>query len=293
MQLLGCTKGGGFAAAAAPQGRSRVRARRLPCPPRAGLFGDLFDFESWAPKSSQAWRLGNGTGGRRQQGEAGAGGLTEGDVEVLNRRLADARQQSGPAAVGAAAAAAETAAEAADTSDADQQPSFLRSTDEEVSAALAQRIAEVASTKAPGGGSAAGSLDEADEEAEDDSVEGAGLTGPLLRELIFNKWGKTYDLSFVRRDLPLGKTLICLNVMWTHLEQRSFPMTEEDYDEKLELVALYLNSWGQAERVQSFLRQPARPRKGMPSKPIVGTAISIQLDLDDAVIEEFFSQGGA
>ena len=125
-------------------------------------------------------------------------------MEVLNRRLADARQQSGPAAVGAAAAAAETAAEAADTSDADQQPSFLRSTDEEVSAALAQRIAEVASTKAPGGGSAAGSLDEADEEAEDDSVEGAGLTGPLLRELIFNKWGKTYDLSFVRRVRLLG-----------------------------------------------------------------------------------------
>lgn len=27
------------------------------------------------------------------------------------------------------------------------------------------------------------------------------------------------------QDLPLGKTLICLNVMWTHLEQRSFPMT--------------------------------------------------------------------
>ena len=29
-------------------------------------------------------------------------------------------------------------------------------------------------------------------------------------------------------------------VMWTHLEQRSFPMTEEEYDEKMELVALYL-----------------------------------------------------
>ena len=28
-----------------------------------------------------------------------------------------------------------------------------------------------------------------------------------------------------KQDLPLGKTLICLNVMWTHLEQRSFPMT--------------------------------------------------------------------
>lgn len=40
---------------------------------------------------------------------------------------------------------------------------------------------------------------------------------------------------------------------------------------------LHRSSWGQADRVASFLRQPARPRKGMPSKPIVGTAISIQV----------------
>lgn len=127
-------------------------------------------------------------------------------MDVLNRRLADARQQGGTAAVGAASAAAGTEAtaeaEAADVSDAEQQPSFLRSTDDEVSAALAQRIAEVASTKAPGGGSAAGSLDEADEE--EDMADGAALTGPLIRELIFNKWGKTYDLSFVRRVRPLA-----------------------------------------------------------------------------------------
>jgi hypothetical protein len=28
--------------------------------------------------------------------------------------------------------------------------------------------------------------------------------------------------------------------MWVHMEQRSFPMTEEEYDEKLDMVALYL-----------------------------------------------------
>lgn len=28
--------------------------------------------------------------------------------------------------------------------------------------------------------------------------------------------------------------------MWVSLEQRSFPLTEEEYDEKLELTALYL-----------------------------------------------------
>lgn len=124
---------------------------------------------------------------------------------MLNRRLADARQQGGAAVVGAAAAAADAAAEAADSpeAEAEQQPSFLRSTDEEVSAALAQRIAEVASTKAPGG-SAAGSLDEADGAA--DGPEGEALTGPLLRELILTKWGKAYDLSFVRR-VSVARTL--------------------------------------------------------------------------------------
>lgn len=31
-----------------------------------------------------------------------------------------------------------------------------------------------------------------------------------------------------------------VQVMWMHLGQRSFPMTEEEYDEKMEMVALYL-----------------------------------------------------
>lgn len=164
------------------------------------------------------------------------------------------------------------------------------------------------------------------------------------------------------RPAPFHALTPAPQVMWTHLEQRSFPMSEEEYDEKLDLVAMYLkcaarstartarpsswhappavppalptarpaswhallavvacsalprcrppllvalghaygnvlraswpplclacantqppppacSSWGQAERVAAFLRQPARPRKGMPSKPIVGTAISIQ-----------------
>ncbi|KAL4442932.1 hypothetical protein ABPG77_008423 [Micractinium sp. CCAP 211/92] len=267
-------------------------ARRAPLPPQANLFGDLFDFEKWAPRSSQAWRLGNGADLRRApagEGDAeAAASMGESDVEVLNQRLAEARRRGDGAA--AAVAAAEAAAQEAGPARSDEEadaPSFLRSTDEEFAASLAERISEVASALGPAGSSA---------DSEDGGVEGdegAALTGPLLRELIETKWGKSYDLSFVRRDLPLGKTLICLNVMWTHLEQRSFPMSEEEYDEKLDLVAMYLNSWGQAERVTAFLRQPARPRKGMPSKPIVGTAISIQLDLEDAVIDEFFAQGGA
>ena len=53
------------------------------------------------------------------------------------------------------------------------------------------------------------------------------------------------------------------------------------------------SSWGQADRVAAFLEQPARPRQGMPSKPIVGTAVSIQLDLPPHIIADFFGQGGA
>jgi hypothetical protein len=33
---------------------------------------------------------------------------------------------------------------------------------------------------------------------------------------------------------------VALNVLWTHLEQQSFPMSEEDYDAKLEGIAFYL-----------------------------------------------------
>ena len=36
------------------------------------------------------------------------------------------------------------------------------------------------------------------------------------------------------------QVLVCLNVMWVHLEQRSFPMTEEEFNEKMDSVAFYL-----------------------------------------------------
>lgn len=29
-----------------------------------------------------------------------------------------------------------------------------------------------------------------------------GFAGPELRRLLFTKFGKTYDLSFIRRDIP-------------------------------------------------------------------------------------------
>lgn len=120
--------------------------------------------------------------------------MGESDVEVLNQRLAEARRRGdgAAAAVAAAEAAAQEAGPPRSDEEADAAPSFLRSTDEEFAASLAERISEVASALGPAGSSA----DSSDNEVEGD--EGAALTGPLLRELIETKWGKSYDLSFVR-----------------------------------------------------------------------------------------------
>jgi hypothetical protein len=43
-----------------------------------------------------------------------------------------------------------------------------------------------------------------------------------IRSLLLSKYGKQYDVSFVKRDVPGMKTIICLNIMWLHLEQQSF-----------------------------------------------------------------------
>jgi hypothetical protein len=58
-----------------------------------------------------------------------------------------------------------------------------------------------------GGASFAG--EEADEE-DDDEVD--PLSGDEMRELIWSKYGKAYDVSFARRDVP-GKAFVCLNIM--------------------------------------------------------------------------------
>lgn len=240
------------------------------------------DFESWAPRSSQAWRLGQTptplANGPKRMGDD--------DVELLNQRLAAARAAPRPAAPDGDAAAAADAAEEPSTSQ--RQPSFLESTDGDVADALNQRISQVAG---PYGGSPSTSSSSSsdDSDAEDGEEEGE-LTGALIRDLMLAKWGRAHDVSFVRNNLPLGKVLVCLNVYSPYLGQRSFKMGEEEYLEKLDGIALCLQAWGQSARVRGYLAQPARPRKGLPAKPIIGTAISIQLDLDDATIDEWFPE---
>ena len=93
------------------------------------------------------------------------------------------------------------------------------------------------------------------------------MTGTELRELLQQKWGYSFDVQ-----LRKVRGTIRLQVMWRYLEQASFPLSESEYLEHLEAVANYLNGWGGAEQVKSFINETKE-------KPRLGKAITIPLDL--------------
>ena len=93
------------------------------------------------------------------------------------------------------------------------------------------------------------------------------MTGKELRELLQQKWGYSFDVQ-----LRKVRGTIRLQVMWRYLEQASFPLSESEYLEHLEAVANYLNGWGGAEQVKSFINETKE-------KPRLGKAITIPLDL--------------
>jgi len=168
-----------------------------------------------------------------------------------------------------------------------ETPSFLQSTDAELSNALNSRITQIETNISP--------LEETTAESTTESTESASsslramLTGPSLAELVFKKYEKWHDVGIVRRDIP-GKTLVTLNVYHAHLGQRSFPMTEEEFKEKMDGVAALLEIWGKADVIIDFMNSPIAPRRGLPSKPIVGNAVAIPLDLSNEQIAEWFAR---
>lgn len=267
-----------FIGAEKRKGRSQVRCE-------AGLgdsLRDLFDFEKWAPRSSQAWRLGNDVrASDAASRDKKDGKMTDDDVEVLNERLAASRSMDSDDGLQRGQQLEKEGEEDG------AQPSFLQSTDEEFAEALNEKITQVASTYK------GGSYDDSEEDSTGSLGSGNSrteqLTGAELLELIYAKYGKKHDVAFVRRDIP-GKTLVSLNLYHAYLGQRSFPMSAEDYEEKLDGVACYLEFWGQTDRVVSFLKEPITPRRGLPSRPIVGNAVSISLDLTSDQIAEWFGR---
>lgn len=99
------------------------------------------------------------------------------------------------------------------------------------------------------------------------------MTGKDLHQLLFNKWGHSYDIQLRRTQ---GK--IFVQVMWRYLEQASFPLTEAEYMNHLDSIAGYLQALDVVSQVQDYITQTR-------DRPRLGKAVSIPLDLGDRASE--------
>ncbi|MDM9381736.1 DUF3067 family protein [Chlorogloeopsis sp. ULAP01] len=99
------------------------------------------------------------------------------------------------------------------------------------------------------------------------------MTGQELRQLLLEKWGRSYDVQLRRTQ---GK--IFVQIMWKYLEQASFPLSEAEYQEHLDSIANYLNYLGGTTQVQKYIRETRE-------RPRLGKAVSIPLDLGERAAE--------
>ena len=99
------------------------------------------------------------------------------------------------------------------------------------------------------------------------------MTGKELRQLLLDKWGRSYDIQLRRTQ---GKVLV--QVMWKYLEQASFPLSEAEYLEHLEAIAFYVQGWGGTETVRSFIENTS-------DRPRLGKVVSIPIDLGERASE--------
>eukprot|EP00271_Cylindrocystis_brebissonii_P010233 TRINITY_DN26368_c0_g1_i1.p1 TRINITY_DN26368_c0_g1~~TRINITY_DN26368_c0_g1_i1.p1 ORF type:complete len:212 (-),score=29.52 TRINITY_DN26368_c0_g1_i1:145-780(-) len=101
----------------------------------------------------------------------------------------------------------------------------------------------------------------------------AAFRGRDLAMLIRQKYGKSYDVQLIRKEF-MGRQLLAMNVMWKYREQKSFPLTEEEYMYHLDGIADNLRIWGAVSTVRSSLEKTKE-------RPRIGKAVSIMLDVDD------------
>lgn len=98
--------------------------------------------------------------------------------------------------------------------------------------------------------------------------------GRDLAMLIRNKYGRSYDVQLIKKEF-MGRQLLAMNVMWKYREQRSFPLTEEEYLLHLDDVANNLRCWGAVSYVRNSLAKTKE-------RPRIGKAVSIFIDLDES-----------
>ncbi|XP_026664560.1 uncharacterized protein LOC103717197 isoform X3 [Phoenix dactylifera] len=88
------------------------------------------------------------------------------------------------------------------------------------------------------------------------------FSGIDLATLIRKKYGRSYDVQLIKKEF-MGRNLLAMNVMWKYMEQRSFPLTEEEYLLRLDDVANTLKCWGAVAHIRNSLAKlKERPRIG-------------------------------
>jgi len=98
------------------------------------------------------------------------------------------------------------------------------------------------------------------------------FNGLDLANLIRKKYGRSYDVTLIKKEF-MGRNLLALNVMWKYREQRSFPLSEEEYLLRLDEVANTLRCWGAVAHVRNTLEK-------LKERPRIGKAVSIFIDMD-------------
>jgi len=99
------------------------------------------------------------------------------------------------------------------------------------------------------------------------------MTGQELHQILLSKWGRSYDIQLRRTQ---GK--IFVQVMWKYLEQKSFPLSEAKYLERLDAIAHYLHGWGAFPQVQAYIEQTRE-------RPRLGKAVSIPIEMGERASE--------
>ncbi|KAF5956058.1 hypothetical protein HYC85_008914 [Camellia sinensis] len=102
----------------------------------------------------------------------------------------------------------------------------------------------------------------------------SAFSGIDLATLIRDKYGRSYDVQLIKKEF-MGRNLLALNVMWKYMEQRSFPLTEEEYLLRLDDVANTLKCWGAVSHIRNSLAK-------LKERPRIGKAVSIFIDMDES-----------
>lgn len=101
------------------------------------------------------------------------------------------------------------------------------------------------------------------------------LSAKELIHLVRQRWRASYDMRLVQRQ---GR--LYFQVMWGHLEQQSFPLSEAVYAERVAEVVATVNELGAAKQVRTWLETTR-------DKPRIGRALSLALLAPSPRLAEF------